>query len=189
MPSAGGRVVIVTGGAGGIGRAMTGALLTAGHCVAAVDNNAAALDVLAERHAEPGNSRRLLTVVADIAEDAACRGAVEATRERFGRVEALVNNAGIGVSMLRPDAEARLPGIEELTPEIWDRFFAVNVRGAMLMTQAAVPHMRACEFGRIVNNTTSYRTMLRVCRTAPPNPHWKRCRRYGRKNSEEAASL
>jgi len=74
----------------------------------------------------------------------------------------VINNAGIGVSSLRPDAEANLPRIEELTAEIWDRFFAINVRAPMLIVQAALPHMRKSGFGRIINNTTSFRTMLRV---------------------------
>jgi NAD(P)-dependent dehydrogenase (short-subunit alcohol dehydrogenase family) len=77
-------------------------------------------------------------------------------------VEAVINNAGIGISSIRPDAEANPPTIEELTSETWDRFFAVNVRAAMLMTRAAVPHMKEAGWGRIVNNTTSFLTMLRI---------------------------
>ena len=65
-------------------------------------------------------------------------------------------------SSLRPDGELNLPRIEELTTEIWDHFFAINVRAPMLLTQAALPHMRKGGFGRIINNTTSFRTMLRV---------------------------
>jgi NAD(P)-dependent dehydrogenase (short-subunit alcohol dehydrogenase family) len=66
------------------------------------------------------------------------------------------------MSSLRGDAEVNLPGIEELTAEIWNRFFTINVRGHMLVTQAALPHLRAAKFGRIINNTTSFRSMLRV---------------------------
>ena len=80
----------------------------------------------------------------------------------FGRVEVLVNNAGIGVSSLRPDAETRLPSLEELSGPVWDRFFAINVTAPMLLTRAAVPMMREAGWGRIINNTTSFRTMLRV---------------------------
>ena len=72
----------------------------------------------------------------------------------------MINNAGIGLSSLRPDAEQNLPRIEELTTEVWDNFFAINVRAPMLVVQAALPHMKG--FGRIINNTTSFRTMLRV---------------------------
>jgi NAD(P)-dependent dehydrogenase (short-subunit alcohol dehydrogenase family) len=66
------------------------------------------------------------------------------------------------MSAIRPDAEVSHPGIEELTPEIWDRFFAIFVRAPVILTRLALPLMREARFGRIVNNTTSYRTMLRV---------------------------
>jgi NAD(P)-dependent dehydrogenase (short-subunit alcohol dehydrogenase family) len=149
------RVVLVTGAAGGIGSAITKALVAAGHRVAAVDRDATALARLpASEHIQP--------VIADLASEAACREAVAAAVTRFGRLEAVINNAGIGMSSLRGDAEKNLPDIEELTAEIWDRFYAVNVRGHILVTRAALPHMRAAKFGRIINNTTSFRSMLRV---------------------------
>ena len=56
----------------------------------------------------------------------------------------------------------RHPGIEELTPELWDRFFNIFVRAPAIITRAALPLMKERGFGRIVNNTTSYLTMLRV---------------------------
>jgi NAD(P)-dependent dehydrogenase (short-subunit alcohol dehydrogenase family) len=157
-----GRVVILTGGAGGIGRVMTEALLADGHSVAAVDRNAAALQELAGlAHARQAGAR-LQTIVADLACEDACGQAVETARSRFGTIEAVINNAGIGMSSIRPDAEARYPGIEELTLQMWDSFFAIFVRAPVTITRAALPFMRQRGFGRIVNNTTSYLTMLRV---------------------------
>jgi NAD(P)-dependent dehydrogenase (short-subunit alcohol dehydrogenase family) len=149
------RVVLVTGAAGGIGSAMTKALIAAGHSVAAVDRDASALTRLPA-------SERIHPIMADLANEAACQEAVASAVARFGRLEAVINNAGIGMSSLRGDAEMKLPGIEELTAEIWDRFYGINVRGHILVTQAALPHMRAAKFGRIINNTTSFRSMLRV---------------------------
>src|SRR5437763_7030589 len=149
------RVVLVTGAAGGIGAAITNALISAGHMVAAVDRDAEGLKHLA-------TSERIHPILADLAGEAACREAVVSAVARFGRLDAVINNAGIGVSSLRPDGEVNLPTIEELTTEIWDRFFATNVRAPMLIVQAALPHMRKGGSGRIVNNTTSFRTMLRV---------------------------
>lgn len=154
------RVVVLTGAAGGLGRAMTAALLQAGHAIAAIDRDAAAMERLVADHAAAAD--RLEPILVDLASEAACGRAIALTVERFARVDAVINNAGIGVSSLRPDAETRLPGIEELTPEVWDRFYAINVRAPMLLTRAAVPLMRASGWGRIINNTTSYRTMLRV---------------------------
>jgi NAD(P)-dependent dehydrogenase (short-subunit alcohol dehydrogenase family) len=162
MASGARRVVLLTGAAGGIGRIMTHALLADGHSVAAVDRDAAALERLAADAKAKDSGERLHAITADLFTTAGCGHAIAAAQERFGPIEALINNAGIGMSSVRPDAEARHPGIEELTPDIWDRFFAIFVSAPAFLTRAVVPSMRARGFGRIVNNTTSYLTMLRV---------------------------
>ena len=154
------RVVLLTGAAGGLGTVMTSALLEAGHAVAAVDRNAAALETLSAVAAP--HHVRFLALTADVGDAVQCEMAVAKTIARFGRIEGIINNAGIGPSSLRPDAERRYPSIEELTPEIWDRFFAINVRAAIILMRAALAPLRQQKWGRIVNNTTSFRTMLRV---------------------------
>src|SRR5262245_48956666 len=154
-----GRHVLLTGAAGGIGQVMTAVLLADGHSVAAIDRDASAL----ERLARAADARaRLHPILADLRSERGCETAVEAATARFGAVDAVVNNAGIGMSSIRPDAEARYPGIEELTPAIWDAFFAIFVRAPVALARATVPTMRQRRWGRIVNNTTSYLTMLRV---------------------------
>jgi NAD(P)-dependent dehydrogenase (short-subunit alcohol dehydrogenase family) len=155
-----GRVVLLTGAAGGIGRAMTEALLAAGHAIAAVDRDRAALEKLTAQFGAAKD--RLHPIAADLSRESGCQSAVAAARSRFGAIEAVINNAGIGMSSVRPDAEARAPGIEELTPEIWDGFMAIFVRAPIVLVRAALPDMKRGGFGRIVNNTTSYVTMLRV---------------------------
>lgn len=155
-----GRVILLTGAGGGLGSVMAAALLDAGHSIAAVDQDGNALVRLLERMQVPPG--RLLPVAADVSSEDECNGAIETTAAHFGRIDGLINNAGIGMSAIRPDAETRHPGIEELSVDIWDHFYMVNVRGPMMMTRAAVPHMRKAGWGRIVNNTTSYKTMLRV---------------------------
>ncbi len=160
MASNGSRVVFLTGAAGGIGLAMTDALLAAGHAVAAVDRDAKALDRLAGRHAD--TKERLHPILADLSTPAGCEAAIGAARARFAAIDGVVNNAGIGMSSVRPDAETRTPGIEELTPEIWDGFMAIFVRAPLILVRAALPDMKRRGFGRIINNTTSYVTMLRV---------------------------
>lgn len=150
------RVALLTGAAGGIGRAMADALAAQGWAIAAVDRDAVALAHLVASHPV------IAPIVAELESADGCATAFDAAIARFGRVDAVVNNAGIGVSALRPDAETRLPSIAELDAATWDRFFAINVRAPMLLTRAAVPGMRARGWGRIVNNTTSFRTMLRV---------------------------
>src|SRR5580704_12974863 len=153
------RVVLLTGAAGGIGKAITDALLAAGHCVAAVDRDAGALDRLAAAHAKTKD--RLHPIRADLGTAAGCDSAIAETRARFGAIGAVINNAGVGMSSIRPDAETRPPGIAELTPDIWDGFMAVFVRAPTQLVRAALPDMQQNGFGRI-NNKTSYVTMLRV---------------------------
>lgn len=154
------RVVLLTGAAGGLGTVMTTALLEAGHAVAAVDRDEHALERLSTAVAR--HRDRFLPLPADLAADAQCADVVAKTIAHFGRIEGLVNNAGIGPSSLRDDAEKNIPTIDELTPEIWDRFFTVNVRAPLLLMRAVLAPMRKQGWGRVVNNTTSFRTMLRV---------------------------
>lgn len=160
--SARGRVVILTGAAGGIGRSIAHCLLADGHRVAAVDKDEEALERLTEDSRKLNVSDRLCAIVRDLELETACEEVVEIAVGHFGRMEAVINNAGIGVSSIRPDAEFRHPAIEELTSVIWNRFFAVNVRAPMLLVRAALPYMKAAGWGRIVNNTTSFHTMLRL---------------------------
>ncbi len=150
--------MLLTGAAGGLGTVMTKALLAQGHAVAAVDRDAAALGRLGAAVA----SDRLHPIAAELSDPAQCADAMARCIAHFGGIDGVINNAGIGMNEVRPDAEKNHPGIEELDVAIWDRFFAVNVRAPMLMARAALPHMRRQGWGRIVNNTTSYRTMLRV---------------------------
>ena len=157
--ASGSRVVLLTGAAGGLGRVMSGALLADGHRIAAVDRDTTRLQKLASL---PGAAERLHAIPADLSSEAGCLKAFETARAHFGTIEAVINNAGIGMSSVRPDAEARHPGIEELGPDVFDRFFNIFVRAPVTLTRAALPLMRAAGFGRIVNNTTSYLTMLRV---------------------------
>ena len=154
------RTALITGGAGGLGLAMARGLLADGHRVALMDSDPAAIERSKEVLRDIGGD--LLAVVGDVSVEAACRSVVETVGDSFGPVEVLINNAGIGVSSLRPDAERRLPSVAELTPEIWSRFFAVNVTGAYLMLRAVLPRMRGNGWGRVINNTTSFFTMLRV---------------------------
>src|SRR6266536_1653697 len=114
----GGRVVLLTGAAGGIGTAITQALLGDGHFVAAVDKSESALSRLSLVCGRSDVSERLCPILADLADAAACLDAVAAAAARFGRVDAVINNAGIGVSSLRPDAELRHPAIEEPVPDL-----------------------------------------------------------------------
>ncbi|MFI0737020.1 3-oxoacyl-ACP reductase family protein [Streptomyces sp. NPDC021100] len=132
-----GRAALVTGGSRGIGRAVVLRLAAGGADVAFTyrSDERAAADVVAEVKAL---GRRALALRADAADATAVRGAVDAAVSEFGRLDVLVNNAGVGA----------LGPIGELTEEDVDRVLAVNVRGVYLATQAAVRHLGAD--GRII---------------------------------------
>jgi NAD(P)-dependent dehydrogenase (short-subunit alcohol dehydrogenase family) len=152
------RTAIITGGAGGLGLAMARGLMADGHRVALIDSDGDAI----ARARDALHGGETLGAIADVSDEAAVAAAVETVVAAFGPVEILINNAGIGPSSVRPDAERNLPGVMEVTPELWARFFAVNLTGAMLMLRAVLPGMQAGGWGRVVNNTTSFFTMLRV---------------------------
>jgi len=154
------RTALITGGAGGLGLAMARGLLADGHRVALIDIDAAATE--RARETLRGAGGESLGVVTDVSDEVAVAAAVETVVAAFGPVEVLINNAGIGPSSVRPDAERRLPGVTEVTPALWARFFAVNLTGSMLMLRAVLPGMQAGGWGRVINNTTSFFTMLRV---------------------------
>jgi NAD(P)-dependent dehydrogenase (short-subunit alcohol dehydrogenase family) len=154
------RVAIVTGAAGGIGRAMVRGLLGAGIRVAAVDRDREPLEALAATSREQGKSADLLTVQTDLTEDAAADAISKATHGKFGRIDILVNNAGIGPGTIRPDSWQRPLKFWEITPDQWRRFVAVHTTAPLALANAVVPEMMRQGWGRIVNVTTSLGTML-----------------------------
>lgn len=161
MQTLSGRTALVTGAAGGIGQEFVRALLRAGANVMATDVTGAGLQHLAETVANEGLGRHLTTRRLDISDRRACAVSVEATQQHFGALDILVNNGALGMGAIRDDHMTDLVGIEELAPDTWDRFVAVNFSGAWYLTHAAVPAMKRAGWGRIVTVTTSFFTMLR----------------------------
>ena len=123
-------VAIVTGGASGIGWATARRLSSLGVRVAVLD--------LAE---PPESGDRIRGWRVDIADDASVVAAVGSVADRWGRVDVLVNNAGIG-------AQGR---VEDNSDEEWHRVFDVNVVGVVRVTRAALPHLRRSPTPSIVN--------------------------------------
>ena len=151
---------LITGAAGGIGRAMVRGLLAAGLKVAGVDRDRGPLEAMAAGAREQGKAAELLTIEADLTDDAAVEAITKATRARFGRIDVLVNNAGIGPGSIRPDSWQRPLKFWEITPDQWRRFVAVHTTAPLALTNAVVPEMMRQRWGRIVNVTTSLGTML-----------------------------
>ncbi|MGY8959695.1 MAG: SDR family oxidoreductase [Alphaproteobacteria bacterium] len=155
------RVAIITGGAGGIGQAMARRMIVDGHRLALMDIDADAAARVAETINKEAGTNGVLAIGGDVADPADCERAVNKVCDVFGQVDVLVNNAGFGASRIRPDAEKNLLTIEELTPEVWGQFFSVNIDGPLQMIRAALPGMRERSWGRVINVTTSFFTMLR----------------------------
>ncbi len=154
-----GKVAIVTGAAGGFGQVIVPALLNAGANVTAVDVNMAGLDAL--KREVQGPAERLLVLHADIADYAACERAVRSTLGELGGLHVLVNNAAMGMAAVNLDHMQRMTSILEVSPELWQRFVAVNLTGAWNMTRASIGTMLDQHWGRIIDVTTSFFTMLR----------------------------
>lgn len=131
-------VAVVTGGARGIGLAIAQWFLANGHRVALLDID---LETLTATAARLNNPQGVLALHCDVSEPAQVQAAIEAVDATFGRIDALVNNAGIAV--FKP--------IGETTFEEWRRVLAVNLDGAFLCSQACVPLMSRSGGGAIVN--------------------------------------
>ena len=156
-----GKVAIVTGAGRGLGQVMTLGLLDAGARVAAVEIDAPALEETESAADRRGSGERIQGVVADITRDDSAPKIVRATMEHFGRLDILINNAGINTSLLRPEGQP-VGKFWEVTPTEFRRVIDVNVVAVFLMTRAALPVMLKHGWGRIINVTTSLVTMYRA---------------------------
>ena len=157
-PSLDGRVVIVTGGARGLGREM--ALELAGQGARLVITGAAETPELRETAAEIP-AYRVLALAADVADPAAAQNVVAEAISRFGRVDVLVNNAGRGMRMISETFNTQPTRFWEVSPKAWKTIVDINVNGAFNMASAVVPGMLERGFGKIVNVSTSDQTMVR----------------------------
>jgi NAD(P)-dependent dehydrogenase (short-subunit alcohol dehydrogenase family) len=154
------KAAIVTGAASGLGRAMALGLVGSGMDVVAVDRNATGLAALAlPMTGTPGS---VLALPADLAQPDAFEGIVAAALERFGRIDVLVNNAGIGQASVRADQRRNPIRFWETTPDQWSRFLAVNATAPIMLARTVVPHMLRARQGRIITVTTSLGTMVRA---------------------------
>jgi NAD(P)-dependent dehydrogenase (short-subunit alcohol dehydrogenase family) len=154
------KVAIVTGAASGLGRAMALALVESGMDVVAVDRIATALAAMAP--ATGGTPGSVLPLPADLMQPDAFERIVATTLEKFGRIDVLINNAGIGQASVRADQRRNPIRFWEATPDQWSRFLAVNATAPIMMARAAVPHMLRARQGRIITVTTSLGTMVRA---------------------------
>ena len=130
------RVAIVTGAARGIGFAVARALVASGHRVAVAD-----LDEAKAHEAAQELGERARAFACDVADSASVNRMVAAVREAWGRIDVLVNNAGI-VGPSKP--------LVEVSDDEWARVLAINLSGVFYCCRAVVPHMVEHDWGRIV---------------------------------------
>jgi NAD(P)-dependent dehydrogenase (short-subunit alcohol dehydrogenase family) len=134
-----GKVVVVTGGAAGIGRALAQAFARAGSRVAVADVAGAAAAA-----AELGPPEHAMGIALDVSDPAQVCEGVAAVAARWGGIDVLVNNAGLFGPL-------GFSALEQIDAQELQRVFAVNVFGTLYCTQAVLPHMRARGGGSIVN--------------------------------------
>lgn len=134
-----GKVGIVTGAGSGIGRACAAAMVREGSRLALVGRRRERLEEVASELGEA-----TLAVGADVSSSADIQALLEQTTSHFGRLDFLLNNAGV----------LHAGTAEEISEEQWDETFNVNVRGLWLLSRAVLPHMRKAGGGSIVNTAS-----------------------------------
>jgi len=132
-----GRVIMISGANRGIGFAVAHRLHEAGYTLSL---GARDPDSLA-KVTEGWDTARVLAAQYDAEDQETHRQWVAATIDRFGRIDSLVNNAGIAASV----------SVEDENDEVLDRMWAVNVKGPLSMTRSALPHLRRSGAGRVIN--------------------------------------
>jgi NAD(P)-dependent dehydrogenase (short-subunit alcohol dehydrogenase family) len=135
-----GRVALITGGAGGLGEVFARALAGAGADVALMGRRAEALEASAAKVATE-SGRRALAVGGDVTDPEQVRAAIERVRAELGRLDILVNSAGVNI---------RKPSVD-FPLEDWRRVIDINLTGTFICSQAAAPGMLEAGWGRIVN--------------------------------------
>ena len=129
------RVAIITGAASGIGAATAQLFATEGARVLGVDLQA---DGLHQHHDDTPN---IETLAMDIAEEGAAKTIIDTAMARFGQLDIVMNNAGIG---------SNAPG-ENMSPEMWQKALDVNLTAPFRICQASIPHLKNAPAGRIIN--------------------------------------
>ena len=148
-------VVVVTGAAGGLGRAMSGGLIAAGARVVGVDlPGGSALDAVAR---ELGSN--FVPFAANLRDEHDCAAVVEHAVRKAGGLHVLVNNAGVGMQNINPRFATNPTRFWELTPAQWREVIETNSTSQFLMARACTPHLVKQGWGRLINITTSYATM------------------------------
>ncbi|MBN9050208.1 MAG: SDR family oxidoreductase [Rhizobiales bacterium] len=152
--------VLVTGAASGLGAAMARGVAANGCNVVLVDVSSEALRDMDDDLRRQGRVG-VMAVTADISAPDDVARVQQLAMRQFGRMDVLVNNAGLGQGAIKRDFLESPPRTWEITVAAWRRMIDVNVIGGFLMARAFIPAMLANRFGRVVNVTTNFDSMLR----------------------------
>lgn len=156
-----GKVVAITGAGSGLAQAMTIGLAEAGATVVALDVSESNLSETMNMAASSGVSGNICPHVFDVSDEAYCSGAVSFALRECGGLHGVINCAGLGMNFLDPDFHSRPVRFWEADTVRWNKIIDVNLRGPFLLAKAAAPHLLEQKWGRIVNVTTSFNTMIR----------------------------
>ncbi|MBI4192153.1 MAG: SDR family oxidoreductase [Betaproteobacteria bacterium] len=138
------KVALVTGANQGIGYAIAERLAADGMRVVLNGRRAAAVEEAVRKIADKGAGA--IGIVADVSSEQAVARMFEQIKSQYGRLDVVVNNAGIA-----PRIEGRNPRVEDTPLEHWERTIAVNLTGAFLVSRSALPLMKAHKWGRIIS--------------------------------------
>lgn len=137
-----GKVAVITGASAGLGADAAKSYAAQGADVALLARRKEKLTAVAEEIRATG--RRAIAVQCDVANEESVKSAVEEVLKEFGKIDILLNNAGI----------ADLGAVDTMTVEQWDRSMDINVKGIFLMSKYIVPQMKERKYGKIVNITS-----------------------------------
>ncbi len=157
-----GKVILITGASRGLGRAMAEGLAeaSANLVLTARRGSDARLAEVVHSIVHRGAQGEMLEILGDVANPEDCETIIRETRERFGTLDVLINNAGIGMDLIGP-LKANNRQFYNIPVDIWRRIVDTNINGIFLMARAAMPLFLSQRRGRIINVTTSYVTMLK----------------------------
>lgn len=136
------KIIVITGGSGGIGKETAARFLGEGASVVLVDIDQAGLDAAAK---DLGASDRVLTVKADVTSEEDVKRYVDAAIKQFGKIDVFFNNAGI---------EGKVAPLEQQATDVFDKVMAINVRGAWLGLKHVLPHMYEAGSGSVINTSS-----------------------------------
>ncbi|ODS75411.1 MAG: hypothetical protein ABS43_05800 [Bordetella sp. SCN 67-23] len=162
FPSLNGRVILITGGARGLGREMALALAEQGAKLAIGGSRPSAeLDeTVAEIRVMVGHAQAVGMVV-DVTDFQACRSSVEAVERALGPIDVLVNNAALGMLAVNVSYTTETTRFWTIDPAGWRKIVDANVNGTFHMSRAVVPGMVSRRFGKVINISTSNSTINR----------------------------